>query len=260
VQVVQQLRSLIARATLCAAFLVVITIAAVVAGYVVLQGQRAAEAAHVRVPSPAITVPLHVEDEGLAAPRPIPNRPRPTLTGELIASAVPLSVSEAPEADARSASIELAIGDSDRFPAMGMPVRLYLRELEEAAAVPLTTPVPVVDVAADVPGPEAVTPALQPGDQVQVSVSFYYCEAGDGGYPVGDGGLFCGAMRNGVVVHSGAAACAYIYLGQRFRILGDPTERIYECEDTGSAVHGLHRDIWFQTSGEGWVWPYAVGR
>lgn len=102
------------------------------------------------------------------------------------------------------------------------------------------------------------TPDLQPGDRVVATVSFYYCTA-DSGHP-GDGGAWCGAMRDGTVVYPGAAACDYEYLGQQFRIEGDPTGRVYTCNDTGSAVHGLHRDIWFRTNAEGWSWQRDVGR
>lgn len=102
------------------------------------------------------------------------------------------------------------------------------------------------------------TPELQPGDRVVATVSFYYCTA-DSGHP-GDGGAWCGAMRDGTVVSPGAAACDYEYLGQQFRIEGDPTGRVYTCNDTGSAVHGLHRDIWFRTNAEGWSWQRDVGR
>lgn len=117
-------------------------------------------------------------------------------------------------------------------------------------------------VASAVPeAPAAPTaPVLAPGDQVTATVSFYYCEAGEQGLHRGDGGNFCGAMRDGTVVYSGAAACAYAYLGQEFRIVGDPTERVYRCADTGSAVHGLHRDIWFMSSDEGWEWQREVGQ
>ncbi len=104
------------------------------------------------------------------------------------------------------------------------------------------------------------TPDLAPGDRVEVPVTFYYCQDGSGGYPRGDGGGFCGLMRDGTRVYPGAAACAYRYLGQVFRIVGDPTGRIYRCADTGSAIHGLHRDIWFNNSDDGWVWQLAVGR
>ena len=101
------------------------------------------------------------------------------------------------------------------------------------------------------------TPALEPGNRVVATVSFYYCSSGSG--HTGDGGDWCGAMRDGTVVYPGAAACDYAYLGQRFRIEGDPTGRVYTCNDTGGKVHGLHRDIWFQTNDEGWRWQRDVG-
>ena len=104
------------------------------------------------------------------------------------------------------------------------------------------------------------TPALRPGDRIGVSVSFYYCEAGGKTAARGDGGGFCGAMRDGTVVYNGAAACDFVYLGQRFRIEGDPLGRIYRCADTGSAVHGLHRDVWFGSSDDGWAWQRSVGQ
>ena len=104
------------------------------------------------------------------------------------------------------------------------------------------------------------TPELEPGHRVVATVSFYYCSSGSGYGPAGDGGAWCGVMRDGTVVYSGAAACDYEYLGQRFRIEGDPTGRVYTCNDTGSKVHGLHRDIWFQTSDEGWRWQRDVGK
>jgi hypothetical protein len=66
-------------------------------------------------------------------------------------------------------------------------------------------------------------------------------------------------MANGAPVHSGAAACAHQYLGQQFRIMNDPTDRIYTCADTGSAVGGQHRDIWFATADEARQWYRVVG-
>ena len=106
----------------------------------------------------------------------------------------------------------------------------------------------------------AVAAKLAPGDRVTATVSFYYCELGPKGRHPGDGGNFCGVMRDGTVVYDGAAACAYEYLGQQFRIEGDPTGRVYRCADTGSAVHGQHRDIWFMSSDEGWEWQLKVGQ
>lgn len=115
-------------------------------------------------------------------------------------------------------------------------------------------------VAAPVEFAAGTEPALAPGDRVMATVSFYYCEPGTQGLHPGDGGNFCGVMRDGTVVYPGAAACAYAYLGQQFRIVGDPTGRVYRCADTGSAVHGLHRDIWFMSSDDGWAWQLRVGQ
>jgi 3D (Asp-Asp-Asp) domain-containing protein len=106
----------------------------------------------------------------------------------------------------------------------------------------------------------ATVPDLQAGDRLTVPVTFYYCEDSTSGQRRGDGGGFCGVMRDGTTVYSGAAACEYQYLGQRFRIEGDPTGRTYVCADTGSGIHGQHRDIWFMTNGEGWAWQQVVGR
>ena len=66
-------------------------------------------------------------------------------------------------------------------------------------------------------------------------------------------------MANGEVVHEGASSCAAAFMGQRFRILGDPTERTYTCKDTGGGVVGQHRDVWFQNSDDGYLWWLAVG-
>ncbi|MDG1990108.1 MAG: LysM peptidoglycan-binding domain-containing protein [Dehalococcoidia bacterium] len=93
-----------------------------------------------------------------------------------------------------------------------------------------------------------------------VTLSFYYCKTvDDPSYSSGDGGNFCEVMRNGQKVYPGAAACAYRFLGQRFRIMNDPLQRTYECADTGNLVLGWHRDIWFNTNEEGWKWLNKVG-
>lgn len=102
-------------------------------------------------------------------------------------------------------------------------------------------------------------PALSPGDRATVALSFYYCEH-SAGTPRGDGGGFCGVMRDGSSVYPGAAACHVAYLGQLFRIEGDPAGLIYRCADTGSAIGAQHRDIWFETSDEGWRWQLGIGR
>jgi len=104
------------------------------------------------------------------------------------------------------------------------------------------------------------TPPLRARDRIGVTISFYYCEAGQNAAVIGDGGGFCGHMRDGTVVRPGAAACDVAYLGQRFRIEGDPEQRVYVCHDTGNLVHGLHRDIWFNVADDGADWVLRVGR
>lgn len=103
-------------------------------------------------------------------------------------------------------------------------------------------------------------PPLRAGDRIGVTLSYYYCEAGRNAAVVGDGGGFCGHMRDGAIVRPGAAACDIAYLGQRFRIEGDPEQREYVCQDTGNLVHGLHRDIWFNVADDGADWVLKVGR
>ena len=96
-------------------------------------------------------------------------------------------------------------------------------------------------------------------ETVEASLSYYYCNQGSVAASIGDGGGWCGAMANGEVVHEGAAACDRAHLGQRFRIVGDPLGLTYTCKDTGSAVHGQHRDIWFDISDDGYRWIVGVG-
>lgn len=103
-------------------------------------------------------------------------------------------------------------------------------------------------------------PLLRAGDRIGATVSFYYCEQGVNPRVTGDGGGFCGHMRDGSIVRPGAAACDVTYLGQRFRIEGDPEQREYVCNDTGNMVHGLHRDIWFNVADDGADWLLKVGR
>ena len=128
----------------------------------------------------------------------------------------------------------------------------------EAVARPPSIPLPnVQDPPQTLSLAASPPPPLEPGDRVRITLSFYYCEYL--GAALGDGGRFCGLMRDGTVVYSGAAACDIAYLGQIFRIAGDPTGRIYRCADTGSAIGGSHRDIWFQTNTGGWDWLQMGG-
>jgi hypothetical protein len=125
---------------------------------------------------------------------------------------------------------------------------------------PTATPTPAP---ASTPVPTATaTPTATPepaGTVVEATLTYYYCTQGSIAAGLGDGGGWCGSMANGEVVHAGAASCAAGFMGQRFRVLGDPTERTYTCEDTGGAVVGQHRDVWFANSDEGYAWFLAVG-
>ncbi|MCY4639523.1 MAG: SH3 domain-containing protein [Chloroflexi bacterium] len=97
------------------------------------------------------------------------------------------------------------------------------------------------------------------GTVVEATFSYYYCEQGTIPRGIGDGGGFCGQMANGDIVHPRAAACSRENLGQRFRVIGDPLDRVYTCTDLGSAVRGSHRDIWFENSDDGRLWLDEVG-
>jgi hypothetical protein len=148
----------------------------------------------------------------------------------------------------------------DEQPAAEATPQVIERAISPAAAQASPTP----DAASEgtVRASREVAPGttdLVVGDRVRVTLSFYYCEEVSGGFPAGDGGGFCGRGRDGSVVRSGMAACDVAYLGQKFQIVGDPTGRTYVCADTGSAVHGLHRDIWFLDNRSGWGWQSQVG-
>ncbi|MGE3857241.1 MAG: hypothetical protein AB7G21_09840 [Dehalococcoidia bacterium] len=123
------------------------------------------------------------------------------------------------------------------------------------------TPSTVVFIRRSATAPDPVRPApaevVKPARALVVPVTYYYCTQTAGG-GAGDGGGFCGAMRNGQVVHRGAASCSGANFGQRFRVVGDPTAQVYTCKDTGGGVHNEHRDIWFATSDEAFSWWKTV--
>lgn len=176
------------------------------------------------------------------------------LTG---AAALRMTSDEPERADtARIAAVDHAPGAAAARPPL-TTLRARPPAEPEAIARPPSVPLPNVQ---DLPLTLslAASPPLEPGDRLRITLSFYYCEYL--GEAVGDGGLFCGLMRDGTVVYAGAAACDIAYLGQIFRIEGDPTGRIYRCADTGSAIGGSHRDIWFQTNTEGWDWLQTIGQ
>ena len=125
---------------------------------------------------------------------------------------------------------------------------------------PSPTPTPAPTATPTPPPTPTPTPTPTPaGTIVEATITYYYCEQGTAAAGIGDGGGWCGYMAGGEVVHAGAASCAAGFMGQRFRILGDPTDRTYTCKDTGGSVLGQHRDIWFANSDAAYAWFLAVG-
>lgn len=95
--------------------------------------------------------------------------------------------------------------------------------------------------------PEAGGLGATVGEAVSVSITFYTCPP------------YCGAMANGQPVYEGAAACGYAFeLGQRFRILGDPTGRTYLYADRGLGGYWWV-DIFFAEETAGRAWARQVG-
>jgi hypothetical protein len=83
-----------------------------------------------------------------------------------------------------------------------------------------------------------------------VNLTFYDC-AGQG---------FCGKMYNGEKVYEGAAACSWnLPLGTRFMIVGDPTGRVYVCEDRG-LLSDTWIDVFWHDPADGYAWQSIVGR
>jgi hypothetical protein len=88
------------------------------------------------------------------------------------------------------------------------------------------------------------------GLYLDANVTFYDC--------VRQG--FCEEMYNGSMVYEGAAACSWdLPLGTRFYIPGDPTNRIYVCEDRGR-LEDTWVDIFWHHPSDGRKWQHEVGR
>lgn len=92
-------------------------------------------------------------------------------------------------------------------------------------------------------GPE---PRLAYGPALLVYVTAYYCERVPG-WPLGDGGLFCGTMYNGETVHVGAAACGEAWaLGTVLEVEG---WGVVTCKDRG-ILDWTQVDIFMPTNRE----------
>jgi hypothetical protein len=122
---------------------------------------------------------------------------------------------------------------------------------EPAASLPDPAPIAEVSSAA---GDLVVTVQAAPATVLlqihDVNLTFYDCaEQG-----------FCGAMFNGIDVYEGAAACSWdLEIGTLFRVVGDPTLRVYECTDRGH-LSDTWVDIFWYYPADGWAWQDIVGR
>ena len=143
--------------------------------------------------------------------------------------------------------------DSQRWLSYAPDLPDYAQSLKQGHL--RTDSVVAIRRAPDAPKP----PSSADSTYFETSITYYYCVPGSDPRSHGDGGGYCGAMANGQQVFEGAAACRPGLLGQRFRIEGDPTQRIYVCADTGGSVLQDHRDIWFMNSDEGYAWWAALG-
>jgi hypothetical protein len=67
-------------------------------------------------------------------------------------------------------------------------------------------------------------------------------------------------MSSGNKVYEGAAACGSAYeLGERVSIVGDPTGRVYVCEDRGWLAPTQVDVFWYREE-DGRAWITQVGR
>ena len=90
---------------------------------------------------------------------------------------------------------------------------------------------------------------IAPGTRLGSVITFYAC--------VGDG--FCGNTASGMQVAAGSAACSSnLPFGTRFRIEGDPSGRVFLCNDRG-ALASTWVDVWFYSVAEGRAWQSVVG-
>lgn len=144
-----------------------------------------------------------------------------------------------------------------------VPIRIEFEEVavESAiidASVPtLTATVPTLTATPELTAPPIVVPVRQEpvkqGTGGMAIITGYYCRRVEG-WPLGDGGNYCGAMASGRVVYVGAAACGSRWsLGTVLDIEG--YGRVV-CEDRGYLAAN-QIDIFFESNADlyGSSWP-----
>lgn len=138
------------------------------------------------------------------------------------------------------------------------PQPVALAQLPQSAPRQEPPEVPVVHIEAASAIPAAIRSEAAPAASrpvtrraiENVNITFYSC--------LGEG--FCGNMYNGQRVHQGAAACSFdLPIGTSFTIAGDPTNRVYRCEDRG-VLTATWVDIYWYDPADGWAWQRQVGR
>jgi hypothetical protein len=195
------------------------------------------------VPEPSLTV--------AGTPRQLPTPPVHGMTWGIAGTTDPRFLVQAQ--DFTVASVWYFHVDSQRWLSYTPGLPDYVQSLKQGHL--RTDGVVAIRRAPDAPKP----PSSVDSTYFETSITYYYCVPGADPRSHGDGGGYCGTMANGQVVFEGAAACRPGLLGQRFRIEGDPTQRVYVCTDTGGSVLQDHRDIWFMNSDDGYAWWSALG-
>ena len=151
--------------------------------------------------------------------------------------------------------VELSLPALDVTLPINLPATLPAPSLELPSTDELPIDVPemlaeMVPTAAIVEHLAAIVETNGQQRMTNVNLTFYDC-ASQG---------FCGRMYNGHKVYEGAAACSWnLAIGTRFRISGDPTGRVYACEDRGLLTN-TWVDIFFYYPADGYNWQAQVGR
>jgi hypothetical protein len=131
-------------------------------------------------------------------------------------------------------------------------VDAMLLELPTLEAAPRLAGAPsLAELGGWTPVIEDLPPLSAPPRRIDgVNITFYDC-ANQG---------FCGAMFGGRRVYEGAAACSWnLPIGTRFVIEGDPTYRVYTCEDRG-LLADTWVDVFWHRPSDGYAWQSGVGR
>ncbi len=102
------------------------------------------------------------------------------------------------------------------------------------------------DVSGQAPNPELSSATGGPNEVLGANLTIYNCIGENGGYCPG-----VSHTASGTEVGPGTAACDQNLVGRKFVVVGDPTNTVWTCLDTGLFTSPLF-DLWF--------YDLAVGR